>query len=135
MSPGEQPRDEHQVGITNAQEANPDPEISRLTREMNRLFAAQQYSEAVRVALAITAMSKGELRQTFEQHGVRIVHLDHEAFGIYAGIVEPKCRRTSFSCRSYEHRKIRSTDCRSLECKGEGGRPIRRPRRVARAVC
>lgn len=89
MSPGEQPRDEHQVGITNAQEANPDPEISRLTREMNRLFAAQQYSEAVRVALAITAMSKGELRQTFEQHGVRIVHLDHEAFGIYAGIVEP----------------------------------------------
>jgi hypothetical protein len=32
--------DEHQVGITNAQVENPDAVISRLTREMNALFAA-----------------------------------------------------------------------------------------------
>jgi hypothetical protein len=83
MSTGQQPSGEHQVGITNAQEGNPDAEISRLTREMNALFAAGQYAEAARTALVITALSKDELRQTFERHGVRVLHLDHEAFGIY----------------------------------------------------
>ena len=89
MSTEEQPTDEHQVGITNAQEANPNAEIGRLTREMNALFAAKQYAEAAHRALAITALSKNDLRQTFEQHGVKVVHLDHEAFGIYGGMIEP----------------------------------------------
>jgi hypothetical protein len=66
MSTGDQPSDEHQVGITNAQEGNPDAEISRLTREMNAQFAAGQYVDAAHTALAITALSKDELRQTFE---------------------------------------------------------------------
>jgi hypothetical protein len=34
-------------------------------------------------------LSKDELRQTFERHGVKVVHLDHEAFGIYRGVIEP----------------------------------------------
>jgi hypothetical protein len=89
MSPAEQPPQEDQAGITNAQEGNSDAEISRLTREMNALFAARQYAEAARVALSITALSKDDLRQTFERHGVKIIHLDHEAFGIYAGFIEP----------------------------------------------
>ncbi len=89
MSPAEQPPQEHQVGITNAQEGNPDAEISRLTQEMNTLFAAKQYAEAARIALSITALSKDELRETFERHGVAVLRLDHEAFGIYGGIIEP----------------------------------------------
>jgi hypothetical protein len=89
MSAGEQPTDEHQVGITNAQEVNPDAEISLLTREMNALFAAKQYAAAAHKAVAITALSRNELKQTFERHGVKIVHLDHEAFGIYHGMIEP----------------------------------------------
>src|ERR1700730_1233135 len=89
MSPAEQPSHEHQVGITNAQEQNPDVEIRRLTAAMNALFAAKQYAEAARIALSITALSKYELRETFERNGVTILHLDHEAFGIYAGVIEP----------------------------------------------
>jgi hypothetical protein len=89
MSPVDKPSHEYQVGITNAQEQNPDAEIRRLTIEMNVLFAAKQYAEAARIALSITALSKDELRGTFERHGVTILHLDHEAFGIYAGIIEP----------------------------------------------
>ena len=88
MSPADQPSHEHQVGITNAQVQNPDAEIRRLTAEMNALFAAQQYTEAARIALSITALSKDELRETFERHGVMILHLDHEAFGIYR-VIEP----------------------------------------------
>jgi hypothetical protein len=87
MSSIEQPQ-EHQVGITNAQEANPDAQISRLMREMNTLFAAKQFTEAARIALSITALSKDELRGTFERHGVNVLQLDHEAFGIY-GVIEP----------------------------------------------
>ena len=89
MSSADQPSHEHQVGITNAQEQNPDAEIRRLTAEMNALFAARQYAEAARIALSITALSKDELRETFERHGVKVLHLDHEAFGIYAGVIEP----------------------------------------------
>src|SRR5690349_10044674 len=89
MSPAEQQPQEHQVGITNAQEKNPDAEISRLTVEMNALFAARQYGEAARTALSITALSKDDLRDVFERHGVKILRLDHEAFGIYAGTIEP----------------------------------------------
>lgn len=88
MSTAEEPLHEHQVGITNAQEHNPDAEIRRLTAEMNALFAANQYAEAARIALSITALSKDELRDTFERHGVTILHLDHEAFGIYR-VIEP----------------------------------------------
>ena len=40
MSPAEQPADEHQVGITNAQEKNPDEVIADLTKRMNAHFAA-----------------------------------------------------------------------------------------------
>jgi hypothetical protein len=88
MSAPDEPSLEHQVGITNAQEHNADAEIRRLTAEMNALFAANQYVEAARIALSITALSKDELRDTFERHGVTILHLDHEAFGIYR-VIEP----------------------------------------------
>src|ERR1700722_13259539 len=88
MSPADQPLHEHQVGITNAQEQNPVAEIRRLTAQMNALFAAKQYAEAARIALSITALSKDELRETFERHGVTILHLDHEAFGVYR-VIEP----------------------------------------------
>src|ERR1043165_3614819 len=82
------PKSEHQVGITNAQENNPDAQIRTLTEQMNALFAKKQYTEAARIALTITALSKDELRETFERHNVRVVRLDHEAFGIY-GVLEP----------------------------------------------
>jgi hypothetical protein len=88
MATADEPSHEHQVGITNAQENNPDAEIRRLTAEMNAHFAANQYAEAARVALSITVLSKDELRDTFERHGVTILHLDHEAFGIYR-VIEP----------------------------------------------
>src|SRR5271168_1387819 len=89
MAPADQPSHDHQVGITNAQEQNPDAEIRRLTAEMNALFAAEQYAEAARIALSITALSKDELCETFERRGVTILHLDHEAFGIFEGQIEP----------------------------------------------
>ena len=88
MSPTEQP-DEHQVGITNAQEKNPDTIIADLTKEMNAHFAAGQYSQAAVLALQITERSKDELRDTFVRYGVAVLHLDHEAFGIYQGQIEP----------------------------------------------
>ena len=56
---------------------------------MNCHFAAGEYAEAADFALQITALSKDELRQAFESHGVRVLYLDHEAFGIYAGQIEP----------------------------------------------
>src|SRR5437764_457264 len=87
--PSEQPSDEHQVGITNAQEENPDAVIASLTRQMNAHFAAGQFSEAAALALQITARSRDELADTFVRHGVTVLHLDHEAFGIYEGRIEP----------------------------------------------
>jgi hypothetical protein len=89
MSPAEQPSDEHQVGITNVQEKNPDAVIADLTQRMNGHFAAGQFSEAAVLALQITARSRDELRDTFVRHGVVVLHLDHEAFGIYEGQIEP----------------------------------------------
>src|SRR5437899_9735464 len=89
MSPAEQPSDEHQVGITNAQEKNEDTVIADLTRRMNGHFAAGQFREAAILALQITARSRDELRDTFVRHGVAVLHLDHEAFGIYEGQIEP----------------------------------------------
>lgn len=89
MSPTEQPSDKHQVGITNAQEKNPDEVIADLTRQMNALFSAERYGEAAVLALQITARSRGELQDTFNRHGVAVLHLDHEAFGIYQGQIEP----------------------------------------------
>ena len=89
MSPIDQPSDEQQVGITNAQEKNPDTIIADLTKQMNAHFAAGQYSEAAVLALQITARSKDELRGTFVRHGVTVLYLDHEAFGIYEGQIEP----------------------------------------------
>lgn len=56
---------------------------------MNARFAAGEYAEATDLALQITASSKNELRRAFEQHGVDVLYLDHEAFGIYAGQIEP----------------------------------------------
>jgi hypothetical protein len=88
-SPPGQPPDQHQVGITNAQEKNPDTVIAALTKQMNAHFAAQQYSEAAVLALQITSRSRDELRDTFVRHGVAVLHLDHEAFGIYQGQIEP----------------------------------------------
>ena len=87
MSPTEDSSHKHQVGITNAQEANSDRTIAELTVEMNARFQAEDYTEAARIALSITVVSKEELRQTFEQHSVKVLHLDHEAFGIY-GLIE-----------------------------------------------
>ena len=89
MPPAEQPSDRHQVGITNAQEQNADVVVAELTKRMNAHFAAAQYGEAAVLALQITARSKDELRDTFVRHGVVVVHLDHEAFGIYEGQIEP----------------------------------------------
>lgn len=63
--------------------------IAEMTCRMNALFARQRFSEATEIALQITAMSKDELRVTFERHGVDVKHLDHEAFGIYCGQMEP----------------------------------------------
>jgi hypothetical protein len=89
MPPAPEPSQEHQVGITNAQEHNPDPTIAELTRRMNADFATGRYAEAGGTALEITALSRDELRATFKRHGVTVLHLDHEAFGIYAGQIEP----------------------------------------------
>jgi hypothetical protein len=89
MSPAEQPSDQHQVGITNVQEKNPDTVIADLTKEMNALFAEGDYGEAAVLALQITSRSKDELRDAFVRHGVTVLHLDHEAFGIYEGQIEP----------------------------------------------
>ncbi len=49
---------EHQVGITNAQEKNPQAVIAELTEQMNALFVAGEYNEAIRTALSITFHSK-----------------------------------------------------------------------------
>lgn len=84
-----QPSEEHQVGVTSAHEKNPDPVIADLTRRMNAEFQAGRYADAGRLALEITAQSKDELAATFQRHGVTVLHLDHEAFGIYAGQIEP----------------------------------------------
>jgi hypothetical protein len=89
MAPDDLPSDEHQVGVTNAQEKNPDAVIADLTTRMNGHFAAGRFSEAVVLALQITARSRDELRETFVRHGVAVLHLDHEAFGIYEGQIEP----------------------------------------------
>jgi hypothetical protein len=89
VATNDQSTDEHQVGITNAQANNPDATIADLTRRMNGQFAAGEYAEAAELALQITALSKDELRQNFERRGVRVLYLDHEAFGIYAGQIEP----------------------------------------------
>ncbi len=89
MPSPEQPSDEHQVGITSAQEKNPDAIIADLTKRMNGHFAAGEFSEAAALALQITSQSKDELRETFVRHGVTVLHLDHEAFGIYQGQMEP----------------------------------------------
>jgi len=89
MSPTEQPSDEHQVGITNAQEENSDTIIADLTKQMNAHFVSGRYSEAAALALQITARSRDELRDTFVRHGVAVLYLDHEAFGIYEGQIEP----------------------------------------------
>ncbi len=88
MSSADQPTQEHQVGITNAQENNPDRTIADLTADMNARFAAGDFAEAARIALAITARSKDELRETFLRHRTTVLYLDHEAFGIY-GVIEP----------------------------------------------
>ncbi len=87
--PSDQPSDQHQVGITNAQENNPDADLAELTRRMNAHFGADEYAEAGRLAMEITARSRDELASTFQRHAVAILRLDHEAFGIYEGRIEP----------------------------------------------
>jgi len=89
MSSARQPTEEHQVGVTNAQEQNPNPAIADLTRRMNAEFHAGRFAQAGRTALEITALSRDELLVTFERHTVTVLHLDHEAFGIYEGEIEP----------------------------------------------
>jgi hypothetical protein len=39
---------------------------------MNALFATKRYAEAAHLALSITALSKDELRDTFERHDVQV---------------------------------------------------------------
>lgn len=89
MNVFEEPQAHHQVGITNAQKDNPNAELSRLTEEMNTAFEVRDYSRAARLALSITSVSKEDLRTDFESQGVKILRLDHEAFGIYQGKFEP----------------------------------------------
>jgi hypothetical protein len=89
MSSANQPREGHQVGVTSAQENNPDAVIADLTRQMNTEFQAGRYADAGRIALEITGRSKDELAATFQRHRVTVLHLDHEAFGIYEGQIEP----------------------------------------------
>jgi hypothetical protein len=79
MSSGSQPSEEHQVGVTSAQENNPDPVIADLTRRMNTEFREGRYADAGTTALEITARSRNELAATFQRHGVTVLHLDHEA--------------------------------------------------------
>ncbi|HUY35459.1 MAG TPA: hypothetical protein VMV69_22130 [Pirellulales bacterium] len=64
MSGTEDPTGEHKVGITNAQENNPDRRIADLTAEMNARFQAGEYLDAARIAFSITGLGKDELRQT-----------------------------------------------------------------------
>lgn len=89
MKPDEHKTHQHQVGITNSQEKNPDNVIADFTRRMKMLFKAGQYAEAVCIAMQITAISKDDLRKTFECHDVDVKRLDHEVFGIYRGELEP----------------------------------------------
>jgi hypothetical protein len=56
---------------------------------MNSEFNAARFAEAGRIALEITALSSDELVATFQRHGVTVLHLDHEAFGIYEAQIEP----------------------------------------------
>ncbi len=79
----------HQVGITNAQENNSDLEIASKSKEMNLAYKSGDYEKAAELAVSITAISKDELRDVFVNRGVKIIHLDHEAFGIYKGRFEP----------------------------------------------
>lgn len=58
MANTNRPTDEHQVGITNAQENNPDVVIADLTHRMNGHFTAGEYAEAAGLALRITELSK-----------------------------------------------------------------------------
>ena len=83
------PNEEHEVGITNAQENNPDPAIAELTKRMNAAFDAGRYAEAAAIAVSVTQRSVQELLETFLRHKVTVLRLDHEAFGIYAGQIEP----------------------------------------------
>ena len=80
---------EHQVGVTNAQENNRDPVLADLARRMNEEFREARYAEAGAIALEITARNKHELAAAFQRHQVTVLHLDHEAFGIYDGRIEP----------------------------------------------
>jgi hypothetical protein len=89
MSSPTQPSEEHQVGVTSAQEKNPDAVIADLTRRMKAEFEAGRYAGAGRLAVEITARSRDELAAAFQRHDVTVLHLDHEAFGIYAGQIEP----------------------------------------------
>lgn len=79
----------HHVGITNAQEANPDPWIAEQTREVNRLLNENLFNEAVDCASEITRRSVGELKSLFQSHGVTVEKLDCDCFGIFEGTVEP----------------------------------------------
>lgn len=81
--------EKHQVGVTNAQENNSDAKIARLTVWMREAYKSGNYEEAASTALAITELSKDDLRNVFESKGIKIIHLDHEAFGIYQGKFEP----------------------------------------------
>ncbi len=54
--------------------------------ERGRCAIAQNHPRQTRQLSA-----SDELRETFERHGVTILHLDHKAFGIYAGVIETTC--------------------------------------------
>ena len=56
---------------------------------MNVEFQAGRYADAGKIAFEITAHSKDELAATFQKHDVTVLHLDHEAFGLYEGQIEP----------------------------------------------
>src|ERR1051326_6764705 len=128
MSPADEPSHEHQVGITNAQEQNPDAEIRRLTAQMNVLFAAKQYAEAARIALSITALSKDELRETFNRHGVQVLHLD--SYEARSGSTQVSLSRATI-CASKARRRwswLRRRSSGSVTPKRQSSSPGRSPK-------
>ena len=66
--------DEHQVGITNAQEKNPDAVIADLTRRMNGYFAAGRIQRGSELSPCRSRHgAENELRDTFVRHGVTVL--------------------------------------------------------------
>lgn len=79
----------HHVGITNAQENNPQATLANLYNRMQQAYQNEKFSEAGKLALQITEFSKPELAMLFHKYCVKIEHLEHETIGIFEGVIEP----------------------------------------------